>query len=198
MKGTVVLVDDHILLRDGLAKAVEAMGYKVIFQADNGLDFQEKMKASSIPDIVLMDINMPLMDGYETTLWLMSNYPAVKVLALSMYDDESSIIRMLRNGAKGYILKDSHPTELRATLSDVQNKGFYQSELVIGTLMHNIAQMDHDSKTSGKTLLHLTEREIEFLKLVCTELTYKEIAERCALAQGRLTGIGMACFKNWS
>lgn len=188
MKGNVVLVDDHVLLRDGLAKAVETMGYTVLFQADNGKDFQDKMHGSPSPDIVMMDINMPILDGYDTTLWLRQYYPEVKILALSMYDDEAAIIRMLKNGARGYILKDSHPSELKTALSDLMIKGFYQSELVTGTLMHTVSKMDQPVKSGVKELLRLTEREIEFLKLACSELTYKEIAEKMSVSPRTVDG----------
>src|SRR5215218_8337561 len=107
---TLALVDDHTLLRSGLANLLRELGYKVLCEANNGNDFIEQLKTCPMPDVVLLDINMPVMDGYETALWLKKNHPEVKVLALSMYDDEYAIIKMLKNGAKGYILKDSDPS----------------------------------------------------------------------------------------
>ncbi|MFL5810635.1 MAG: response regulator transcription factor, partial [Flavisolibacter sp.] len=95
MKASIALADDHILLRNGLANLLKELDYEVLFQADNGSDFLEKLKTSPLPEVVLMDINMPKMDGYDTTQWLKKNYPSIKVLALSMYDDENAIIRML-------------------------------------------------------------------------------------------------------
>ncbi len=93
----VVLVDDHVLLRNGLANLIESFGnYEVLFEADNGKDFIEKLEPKFLPEAVLMDINMPQMDGYETCLWLKENHPQIKVLALSMYDNENSIIRCLK------------------------------------------------------------------------------------------------------
>src|ERR1700754_3959261 len=108
----VALVDDHRLLRNGLSNFIKnTPDFSVVFEADNGLDLQEKMKGNVMPDVVLMDINMPLMDGYEATEWLHKTHPSVKVLALSMYDTEECIIRMLRRGAKGYLLKDTEPDD---------------------------------------------------------------------------------------
>ena len=99
----IALADDHTLLRKGLASLVENFGYTVVAEADNGQELMDKITGGAEPELVLMDINMPEKDGYETTLWLKENHPDIKVLALSMYDDETAIIRMLKSGAKGYI-----------------------------------------------------------------------------------------------
>jgi len=123
-----------------------------------------------------MDINMPEMDGYETCAWLKNNHPEIKVLALSMYDNENAIIRMFKAGAKGYILKDCETRELETALNALASKGFYYSEMVTGKLIHTINTFDDDDDL--KSMIKLTDLEIFFLKLVCSELTYKEIAEK--------------------
>ncbi len=165
----VVLVDDHVLLRNGLASLIESFGcYNVLFEANNGKHFIENLKPESLPELVLLDINMPEMDGYETCMWLRNNYPDIKVLALSMYDNENAVIRMFKAGAKGYILKDCDPAELRAALNAIITKGFYYSEMVTGKLI----------RTIHENIIKLSDLEITFLKLVCTELTYKEIADK--------------------
>ncbi len=177
MKPSVALVDDHILIRDGLVLLLQKLEYPVIFEANNGIDFFEKMKKAPIPDIVLMDINMPVMDGYETTLQLRKHYPTIKVLALSMYDHEKAILRMIRAGAKGFILKNSRLNELNDALHGLMSKGFYQSDIVTGKLIHSVNQLDDIENVDFKEALKLTAKHIEFLKLVCTDMTYKEIAE---------------------
>src|SRR3954451_11041902 len=135
----VALVDDHALLRSGLASVINSFGeYKVIFEADNGKQFIDRLKQNEMPDVVLMDITMPEMDGFETTKWIKNNVPNIKVLVLSMLDDDNSIIRMLQNGAKGYILKDSKPDILRTALKEVSERGFFLNEIVSGKLMHLI------------------------------------------------------------
>jgi two-component system invasion response regulator UvrY len=171
----IVLVDDHALLRNGLATLVKNLGHEVLFEAGNGKDFIEKLKPGTLPDIVLLDINMPEMDGYQTANWIKANHPSIKTLALSMYDDENSIIRMLKNGAKGYLLKDSEPSELQDAIAALMKKGFYYSDLVSGKLINAINRIDDSDEL--KDLIKLTNREIDFLKYACTELTYKEIAE---------------------
>lgn len=188
LKINIVLVDDHILLRNGLASLIESFGnYRLLFEADNGKHFIAQLDPADLPDIVLLDINMPEMDGYETCQWLKNNYPDMKVLALSMYDNEQSVIRMFKSGAKGYILKDCEPLELRMALSSLASKGFYYSEMVTGKLIHSINTMDNEGNQL-KQLVHLNEREITFLKLACTELTYKEIADKMFLSARTIDG----------
>ena len=136
----------------------------------------DQFKTRPLPDIVLMDINMPEMDGYQTCLWLKNNHPEIMVLALSMYDNEQSIIKMFKAGAKGYILKDCEPRELESALHAIISKGFYYSEMVTGKLIHTINNQDDDNEP--KITTKLTELETIFLKYACTELTYKEIADK--------------------
>ncbi len=190
----IALVDDHVLLRRGLVSLVQNLGYIVSMEADNGQEFMDLLSAGDLPELVLMDINMPEKDGYETTLWLKENHPDIKVLALTMYDDETSIIRMLKNGAKGYIVKDVEPGELRTAMESVLNKGFYYSEMVTGRLMRTITEMD-DEQSSTKKLLNLTDRESDFLKLACSELTYKEIAAKMHLSPRTIDGYRDALFE---
>jgi len=190
----VALVDDHALLRNGLAGLIRSMDhFTVLFEASNGIEFLDKLKTFPLPDIVLMDINMPLMDGYETAQWIKENHPSIKVLALSMYDNDQAIIRMLKCGAKGYILKDIEPDEFKAALDSLVNKGFYYSEIVTGKLIHAVNNSDK-SGHFGNVLI-VNEREIEFLKLVCTEKTYKEIADVMCLSPRTIDGYREALFE---
>lgn len=183
----IALADDHILLRKGLVSLVQNFGYEVILEANNGQELIDKIAGGLLPELVLMDINMPVKDGFETTLWLKENRPAVKVLALTMHDDETTIIRMLKNGAKGYVLKDSDPGELHNAIESVLNKGFYYSEMITGRLMRSITDMEDEQNTTKK-LLNLSEREVDFLKLVCSEMTYKEIAGNMQLSPRTIDG----------
>jgi two-component system invasion response regulator UvrY len=191
---TIALVDDHALLRKGLAGLLKNIGYTVLIEANNGKDFIEKVSQGCVPDVVLLDINMPQMDGYETAQWIKNTYPTIKVLALSMYDDENAIIRMLKNGARGYILKDADTADLKTAIEDILNKGFHYSEMVTGRLIHSISMIDTVNNPAGP-LLKMNDREIEFLKLACTEKTYKEIADIMHLSPRTIDGYRDALFE---
>jgi two-component system invasion response regulator UvrY len=190
----VALADDHVLLRRGLASLIDSFDeYTVIFEADNGLDLQAKITNENLPDLVLLDINMPKMDGFATAQWLKQTFPLIKIMALSMYDNENSVIRMFKAGAKGYILKDCEPHELKNALDSVIQKGYFYSELVTGKLIHTINKMDEDADV--KNLAQLNEKEMQFLKLACTEMTYKEIAEQMYLSPRTIDGYRDALFE---
>jgi two-component system invasion response regulator UvrY len=186
---SVALVDDHVLLRNGLANIIRNFNsHDVLFEADNGRQCIEKLESGLIPSIVLLDINMPEMDGYLTALTIKKRYPSVRVLALSMYDSENSIIRMLRNGARGYILKDTDPTELQTALREIQQKGYYHSEMVTSRLIKLVNDLDNPEGEIQQQMIYLTEKEIEFLKLSCTEFTYKEIADKMGVSPRTVDG----------
>jgi DNA-binding NarL/FixJ family response regulator len=175
----VAIADDHSLLRNALAKLIGTFeGYTVIFEADNGKDLRTKIMQNVVPDIVLLDINMPEMDGFETTQWLHKTYPHIKILALSMLSDEKTIIKMFRLGAKGYLLKNTDPAELKQALDSIVDKSVYLSEYVSGKLVLGLHQ---EAEPTEKEVV-LQEKEREFLRWVCSELSYKEIAEKMFLS----------------
>jgi two-component system, NarL family, invasion response regulator UvrY len=179
-KHTVAIADDHSLLRNALAKLINTFeGYTISIEADNGKDLRNKIQRQGIPDIVMLDVNMPEMDGFETTQWLHKNYPQVKILALSMLSDEKSIIKMFRLGAKGYLLKNTDPEELRLALDSLMDKNVYLSEYVSGKLVSGLHQ---DTIEGSEKEIVLNEREREFLRWTCSELSYKEIAEKMFLS----------------
>jgi len=190
----IALVDDHKLFRKSLADWLATQQFEILFEANNGKEFIDKINESSLPQLILMDINMPVMNGVETLIWITKNHPSIKVLAISMYNDEMNIIKMIRLGASGYLLKDSEPNELKLAIETIIDKGFYYSDLVNQKLLNAISETNSKQK-SIHNLIELSPREIEFLKYVCTELTYKEIADKMALSPRTVDGYRDDLFK---
>jgi DNA-binding NarL/FixJ family response regulator len=179
MKHSIVIVDDHILIAKAIGSIMTNFeDFEVLYECQNGKELQEKLSfKKNIPSIVLLDISMPIMDGFETSKWLRENHPDVLVLALSMQDDEQSLIKMIKNGARGYLLKNVSPSELEKALKTIINNGFYYPEwasnIVISNMMGNAP-----SQFTATLNSELTDREKEFLKLCITEMSYKEISEK--------------------
>jgi two-component system, NarL family, invasion response regulator UvrY len=175
----VALCDDHNLLRTALASLIESFeNCKVIYHFSNGRDLIERMHTGQIPDIIILDLNMPILDGQETAKWVHEHYPQVHILMLTMYNTELTMIRLLQVGVRGFLKKDVHPSELKFAITSVMHSGYYYSNNTTGKLVNLFR------KAGENTQLHknmLTELEIRFLKLTCTELTYKEIAEEMNL-----------------
>ncbi len=191
---SIALVDDHRLLRRGLVEVIQKCPhYKVVLEADHGRDFIDKLPhLSHVPDLVLLDVSMPIMNGYETAQWLSKHHPEIKVMALSMHHEEAPIIRMIKNGARGFILKDAEEEELYEAIERVATVGFYYSHLVVGALSNSI----HTTSGTLQHTIHLIKgREMEFLKLVCTELTYKEIADEMCLSPRTIDGYRESLFE---
>ena len=172
---TVAVADDHSLLRNALAKLINTFeNYSILFEADNGKELRNKILQNVVPDIVLLDVNMPEMDGFETTQWLHKTYPQVKVLALSMFSDEKTIIKMFRVGAKGYLLKNTDADELKKALDSLVDKDVYLSDYVSGKLVSGL----HEDMDKPDKEVILNEKEREFLRWACSELSYKDIAAK--------------------
>jgi DNA-binding NarL/FixJ family response regulator len=167
----IAIVDDHTLFRNGVAALMaEFDELEVVFEAENGQQMQQALAKHAKPDVILMDINMPLMDGYASTKWIKQNYPKVRVLALSMFEDDKAVIQMIKCGAGGYVLKESRPRELLEAIKSIHEKGVYINDMVSGKLLRSV--------TDKEELPDITKKELEFLKLCCSELTYKEIADQ--------------------
>jgi DNA-binding NarL/FixJ family response regulator len=182
MKKTIVIVDDHVIFAQALTGLIETFGgFQIIYTCKNGIELTEKLKfEKNIPDIVLMDVNMPMMNGFETMHWVNKNHPNIKVLALSLDENETSIIKMLKAGAKGYLLKDIEKTVLKKALTELVSNGFYYSRNVNQALLKSIHQQNAEVK--------LKHNELKFLEHVCSEMTYKEIANSMCLSPKTIDG----------
>ncbi len=191
----VALVDDHKLFRKGIASLINSFQeYEVLFECGGGEELFSTLLRGEIPDLMLLDIKMPGMDGFTILSHLHKTYPQIKVLALSMYDDEGTVIRMIGQGARGYLLKDTDPLELKQAIDSVCQKGYFYSEFVTGRLIHSLHHKPHDEK-QGVSGFALNDRETEFLKLVCEELTYKEIANKMCLSTRTIDGYRDSLFQ---
>lgn len=189
IKSKIIIVDDHLLFSQSLELLIKSFGdYEVIERFENGkvfIDFLEENTTTEI-DLILLDVNMPVLDGLSTMKWLKDNRPDLKVIALSVNDDEEIIIKMITNGAKGYLLKDTSPEIFKEAMECVLEKGFYFTELVSGMLINKVGG---DNKR-----ISLKEKEIVFIKHACTEMTYKEIASEMCLSPKTIDGYRESLF----
>lgn len=184
---TVALVDDHTILRKSLAVLVEMQeGYKVVLEADNGDHFKQLLTTHPAPDIVLLDITMPVMGGVDTAKWLREDYPEVKILALTMVKNEMVVIRMLKYGARGYLLKDCETAELRNALREVIEAGYYYNDILTAKMVRRGPDAD---------LPELNNQELSFLRWACTDMTHKEIAAEMQVSPRTVDGYRDSLFR---
>jgi DNA-binding NarL/FixJ family response regulator len=189
----IALADDHVVLRKSLAILIEMLGqFKVVMEVSNGEEFIRQLSETDPdghPDIVLMDITMPIMDGVETTKWLKRHYPKIKVIAFSMINNDLIIIRMLKNGARGYILKDCEPAELKTALLEVFNNGYYYNDIITSKMKERASEYNENS------VVMINERELIFLRWACTDKSYKEIADEMGVSPRTIDGYRDALFQ---
>jgi DNA-binding NarL/FixJ family response regulator len=189
MRITIGVVDDQRLFMNGLSALIDTFpSFSVTLEALNGEDLLAQLgKSATWPDILLIDVNMPLLDGPRTAQQVMERYPVIKTSALSMKDDDATIIRMIKAGCCAYLLKDISPAELERALLEIHEKGFYnadQSNLRARRLLQY-------QETEPK----LTEKEKHFVQLACSDLTYKQIASEMYLSERTIDGYRESVFK---
>jgi len=186
----IAIADDHAMFRKTLAVLINLFpDYKVLFDAPNGKEFINQLNPEQLPDIALLDINMPVMDGYATSAWLHKNYPALKILVLSTMEDETSIIKMIQCGAKGYVLKDADPAELKFSFDEILTHDYFYNEP--GDNSFNASGI---MDISTDTLVQFTQAEIAFLKYAGSELAYKDIAAKMNINMHTLENMRNALF----
>lgn len=180
MSFKIIIADDHKMFRNGLKLMIETNKVgTVIGEAENGQQFIDLLENLQ-PDIVLMDIEMPVMNGIVATQKAVEKYPDIKILALSMYDDEKFYYKMLNAGAKGFLLKNSGTSELIAGIKEVANNEVFFSNELLRKIIIKLGSQETDNKKS--ILPDFTEREMEILQLVCKGLSTFEIAEEISLS----------------
>ena len=175
MKKTIVIVYDHVLITNALSSIISNFhSFEVLYACENGKDLQDKFETNTIPDIILLDISMPIMNGFETAKWLKETHPNILIMALSMQDDEQSLIKMIKNDTKGYMLKNVHPTELENALLKLVSDGHYFPEWAASKVFTSIG----DDSIDAESKIILSDREKEFLKYTVIEMNYREISEK--------------------
>lgn len=191
----IAIVDDHTMFRKGLMALVNLFpGYQVLFDAVSGEECIRKLQEGAAPHILLLDIAMPVMDGYAVAGWVRDHYPETRILALSTMDAETAIIRMIKNGAKGYVLKDADPTELKLAFDEVLSLGYYYNDLVSRKIVRSVNLLA-DEKSDIGSMARLSDRELAFLRLACSEKTYQEIAGEMFVSERTVDGYRDALFR---
>ncbi len=184
----IILVDDEVLFRKGISFLLEReKNISIIFEASNGVELIAFLNESPIqPDIIVMDLKMPLLNGVEATKILRKDFPEIKIIALTSYDSKSFVANMIQVGAASYLIKNTTPQELLKTINEVATNGFYYNEEV----MKNIQETNLTGKNS-KSLFDtdfLTSRELEIIQLICKQKSTTEIAETLFISPRTVEG----------
>jgi len=184
----IAIADDYKIYRDGLKVGLSAdENFEVLMEADNGEDLLKGLETNPV-DVIIMDLKMPIMDGMEATKAVRKKYPGMKVLVVTMYDDDKFIIHLMENGANGYLLKNTEPEEIRKSIYAVHENGYYFNDVVNKALLKKLV-LKNNLKPSFNQNVELTERELEVLKLICEEKTAAEIAKDIFLSPRSVEGI---------
>lgn len=183
------LADDHQLFLKSLKMLIESFkNFEVCVEALNGQELQQKLNGSrDVPDVMLIDVNMPVMDGISTAQWLNQKFPAMHLVALSMNNKDDSILKMIRAGCCSYLLKDTHPNELEKALNEIVKKGYYNADATNVNLRRLLSAEE-------KPAYKISTRELEFLQHACTDMTYKQIAGIMNLSERTIDGYRESLF----
>ncbi len=184
----IAIADDYKIYRDGLKVGLGSDdNLQVVLEADNGEDLLNGLKENAT-DVIIMDLKMPIMDGMEATKEVRKKFPSIKVLVVTMYEDDKFIIHLMENGANGYLLKNADSDEIRKSIYAVHENGYYFNDLVNKALLKRLV-LKGNLKPSFNQDVELTERELEVLKLICEEKTASEIGKEIFLSPRSIEGI---------
>lgn len=182
----IALADDHSLFRKGMHRIIDdANGLEVLFDVADGEELMQRLQDEQ-PDVILMDLNMPGLNGIDATAQIHKLYPGVKILILSIYNEERFIVRMIEQGADGYLFKNAEIEEVEKAIRDVVYNGFYFNEQMMKALRK--APAVKGAKLSFSLAVNLTQRELDVLELICKEFTAAEIAEQLYISVRTVDG----------
>lgn len=191
MEHEVALVDDHHLMRNGLAATINAMdGYRITLEAGNGQEFIEQLGNGTRPAIAVIDLNMPVMDGFETLGWLREHAPEIRPIVLTFDAQEETMLKAVHAGARGFLLKSARPSVMRTALDSLMASGYFVDETTHDVLLRGPERPNRTDRERERLLADVTAREMEFLRLVCREdeYTYEQIAELMGVHRRTIDG----------
>jgi two-component system, NarL family, response regulator DegU len=184
----IAVVDDHSLFRKGMISILQQVpDFEVVMDATNGQEFLDKLPAQVI-DVVLMDLQMPVLDGIKTTEIIRAKHPDVRVLILSMHDEDQFVLHLMEIGANGYLLKDTDPEEVEKAIRKVYETDIYFSDFVSKIMLRKMNRKTQQENKIFNYKTDLSERELQVLKHICEGLTTAEIGEIVALSPRTVEG----------
>ncbi|MDB5150043.1 MAG: response regulator [Mucilaginibacter sp.] len=184
----IAIADDYTIYRDGLKIGLsQDENLEVMLEAADGEDLIKGIEIN-MPNVIIMDLKMPVMDGMEATKFIKKKYPDIKILVVTMYDDEKFVIHLMEIGANGYLLKNAEAEEIRKAIYSVHETGYYFNNIVSNALLKKLV-MKGNIKPSFKEGVELTEREQDVLKLICAEKTANEMGKQLFLSPRSVEGI---------
>jgi DNA-binding NarL/FixJ family response regulator len=185
------IADDQQLFLKSLGALINTFpSVKVILEASNGEDLLNKLTTMpELPSILLIDVNMPFLNGIQAAKAIAQKYPLIRMVALSMKDDDTTVINMIRAGCCAYLLKDIHPDELEKALLEINATGFYNADL---SNINHRRLVRHEKDMESR---RLTEKEKTFLQLSCSDLTYKQVAAKMYLSERTIDGYRESLFE---
>ena len=185
----IAIADDEQLFRSGISFLLQKEPqFQILFEAENGQELIDNLDSNNLPDVILMDLKMPVLNGVESTKYIHKKYPDIKIIALTSYDGKSFITNMINVGASSYLLKNTTPKEVVHTIKEVHDKGFYYDEKVMKTIHENLLSSSGKKIKSDLDKKLLSTRERQVLELICAQLTTTEIADRLFISPRTVDG----------
>lgn len=184
----IILADDEVLFRKGISFLLSREeNLEIIFEASSGSELILFLReAQSLPDIIIMDLKMPSLNGVEATKIILKEFPQIKIIALTSYESKSFVANMIAIGAVSYLVKNASPQELLKTIQEVALKGFYYSDYVLKIIQENLLEEKNTKRHMDSNFL--TNRELEVLKMICDQNTTVEIAEKLFISPRTVEG----------